>query len=540
MKYLSQIGRRLQIGLSSRSWTKPQFVAYLLLLSVVFANMIQAATIRVPADVATIQQGINAALNGDTVLVEPGTYYENISFPAKAVTLLSEQGPDVTIIDGQQAVGAVVTFAPGAVSTSVLSGFTITNGRGVYGGGVTIEDSSPTIVNNHITSNQACGGGGMFLLRSSAIIDSNDIYGNLQVTCDALEAGAGIWIRDAVGAQITSNRIFQNSASRGLWGGGLLITGASRVTIRDNIVAQNSSVFGGGLFLGEGSLDIFVVQNVIVANIGHGGGGITGWADGARIINNTIVNNDAFPGSGLYMIFAGGNSLIANNIVVAPENGQAIDCLTPINSSTFIFNNVFGNGGVAYGPGCGEELNVNGNISANPLFLDSAAGDFQLRFGSPSIDTGSNQVLGLPEDDFNGNPRIVDADGIGGAVIDMGAFEFRDAIPPTISVVSATPNVLLQANHQMVPVTINVSVSDNNDPNVVCRIISVTSNEPVDGLGDGDTSPDWIITGNLGLNLRAERSGKANGRVYTITIECSDSFGNSSTETVTVSVPRNN
>jgi hypothetical protein len=84
-----------------------------------------------------------------------------------------------------------------------------------------------------------------------------------------------------------------------------------------------------------------------------------------------------------------------------------------------------------------------------------------------------------------------------------------------------------------------VSASDNSGQ-VACRIISVASNEPIDGLGDGDTAPDWLITGNLSLDLRAERSGKGTGRIYTITIECSDSSGNSSTGAVTVRVPRNN
>jgi hypothetical protein len=75
---------------------------------------------------------------------------------------------------------------------------------------------------------------------------------------------------------------------------------------------------------------------------------------------------------------------------------------------------------------------------------------------------------------------------------------------------------------------------------VVCRIISVASNEPVEGLGDGDTAPDWLVTGNLTLNLRAERSGKGAGRVYTMTVECADASGNRSTKAVTVTVPRNN
>jgi len=65
----------------------------------------------------------------------------------------------------------------------------------------------------------------------------------------------------------------------------------------------------------------------------------------------------------------------------------------------------------------------------------------------------------------------------------------------------------------------------------------VNSNEPVNGLGDGDTAPDWIITGDLTVNLRAERSGIGNGRIYTITVTCKDACGNSSVGSTTVTVP---
>jgi hypothetical protein len=93
--------------------------------------------------------------------------------------------------------------------------------------------------------------------------------------------------------------------------------------------------------------------------------------------------------------------------------------------------------------------------------------------GSPSIDTGTNDIHGLPIADIDANPRIADGDGVGGPIIAMAALEFGDSMPPTINAISATPNTLIQANHQMVPVAINVSASDNSDPVVVCRIISV-------------------------------------------------------------------
>jgi hypothetical protein len=91
----------------------------------------------------------------------------------------------------------------------------------------------------------------------------------------------------------------------------------------------------------------------------------------------------------------------------------------------------------------------------------------------------------------------------------------------------------------MVSVTLSVSASDNCDDEPHSSIVSVSSNEPVNGPGDGNTAPDWEITGDLTVNLRAERSGTGNGRTYTITVMCTDAYGNSSTETVCVIVPHN-
>jgi hypothetical protein len=86
-------------------------------------------------------------------------------------------------------------------------------------------------------------------------------------------------------------------------------------------------------------------------------------------------------------------------------------------------------------------------------------------------------------------------------------------------------------------VVLAVEVTDNCDPEPFCQIISVASNEPVNGLGEGNTAPDWVITGDLTVKLRAERSGTGSGRIYTITVECVDLSGNSATDTATVTVP---
>jgi streptogramin lyase len=102
--------------------------------------------------------------------------------------------------------------------------------------------------------------------------------------------------------------------------------------------------------------------------------------------------------------------------------------------------------------------------------------------------------------------------------------------PPTIATVSAAPNLLWPPNHKLVPVTVSVTASGGCS-SVTCRITSVRSNEPLDSDGD------WAITGNLTLELRAERLGSGTGRIYTITVQCVDSLGNSTTKTVNVSVP---
>jgi hypothetical protein len=112
-----------------------------------------------------------------------------------------------------------------------------------------------------------------------------------------------------------------------------------------------------------------------------------------------------------------------------------------------------------------------------------------------------------------------------------------DTTPPVIVSASADPNVLWPPNHKLVEVHISATVTDTCS-STTWKIIKVTSNEPVNGLGDGDTGPDWVITGDHTVKLRAERSGKGKGRIYTITIQATDTSGNlSQARDVTVTVP---
>lgn len=123
----------------------------------------------------------------------------------------------------------------------------------------------------------------------------------------------------------------------------------------------------------------------------------------------------------------------------------------------------------------------------------------------------------------------------GGAPLSITVFPPKSCCPgPIISGVSATPNVLWPPNHKFEEVTINYTATDRC-PNTC--VLTVASNEPVKGIGDGNTSPDWEVLDAHHVRLRAERAGNGTGRIYTITITCTnDTNKKSFTEVVTVSV----
>ena len=108
--------------------------------------------------------------------------------------------------------------------------------------------------------------------------------------------------------------------------------------------------------------------------------------------------------------------------------------------------------------------------------------------------------------------------------------------PPTITGATADPSTLWPPNHRMVNVTVSYGVTDNCPVPFGSCTLSVTSNEPVLGHGSGNTSPDWIVLDDHHVLLRAEREGGGTGRIYTTTITCTDSGGNSSEEQVEVTV----
>lgn len=114
----------------------------------------------------------------------------------------------------------------------------------------------------------------------------------------------------------------------------------------------------------------------------------------------------------------------------------------------------------------------------------------------------------------------------------------EDETAPSISL-SVSPDTLWPANHKYVDVTVSLNVSDDFDPTPTITLLSVTSNEPDDGLGDGDTAEDILILDDLNFQLRAERSGTGEGRIYTITYQATDRCGNATVESIEVVVPKN-
>lgn len=120
---------------------------------------------------------------------------------------------------------------------------------------------------------------------------------------------------------------------------------------------------------------------------------------------------------------------------------------------------------------------------------------------------------------------------------DTGSFNITvvDTTPPVIVSVTPSPDAFWPPNHRMEEVTVNAVAVDVADPAPTAVILSVSSNQPANGTGDGDTAPDWEITGPLTVNLRAERSGNQD-RVYTITVQVSDESGNTTTGTCEVRV----
>jgi len=392
----------------------------------------------------TIQQGIDEASDGDTVVVAPGAYFENIHFKGKNIVLRSRapHTPAWTIIDGSQA-GPVVTFSGTEDETCVLSGFTVRNGKakdaegaGICGG-TSEHHTRATIENNIITANFgidafARGGG---LAYCDGTIENNTITGNTLIMPPIFPGqnseGGGLY---KCNGRIRDNTISDNTADPIGKGGGLCRCQGS---IENNTISGNSAAYGGGLFVCGAE----IVNNIIEGNSSDNEGGGLYKCDGA-IRSNSIIGNSAGYGGGLSACEGTVlNNTIVGNWTTSPNgaggglyvcSGQIRNCIIWGNNASQC-EQLLGSRDVAYSCVEGWTGDGQGNIALNPRFVDPDGPDndsntyddnnYRLSSDSPCVDAGDNSVLDQPGFDLDRNLRIA----FGGAslTVDVGAYEYN-------------------------------------------------------------------------------------------------------------------
>jgi predicted outer membrane repeat protein len=377
-----------QMEMISRIATKMKICAILIgvnvmkrwiviLFILVLAQVCSAATIYVPSGSATIQAGINAASEGDTVLVAYGTYTgagnRDIDFNGKNVILLSEYGPELTIIDCQ---GSETTpyrafrFVNGEDTTSIVEGFTLTNGYGSVeysnsrGGALYCHTSSPKFINCIFSDNFGYDNGG-----AVATFASSPIFIDCSFINNFALHGGGVYFNGdipknskALSEPKLINCTFINNvagASNGYGGGMYVQYGGIIVTVEDCVFYDNSAYYGGGLAV-KTDANINISNCTFVKNSTGYGGSLHLKDYGLTEISNTII---AFSLGGLY----GGRGLYADN-----TDQLFITCC-----------DIFGNYGGDWVYNISSYYGVNGNIASDPLFCDFNNDDYHIDFNSP-------------------------------------------------------------------------------------------------------------------------------------------------------------
>lgn len=446
--------------------------AFVCTLSLLATASLAQTTIRVgPGQTyTTIQSGIDAAVNGDTVLVAPGTYNENVDFKGKAITVTSSGGASQTIIDGGSKAPAV-SFITNETSASTISGFTIQHGGNFQStntfafGSVYLRNSIATVQDSIITLSNCWAietDGAGVIVRNSTLSATQDPNGHC-----SFGGGAAIYLGNGYpdvsyvdgffpsliyGNTIENNVESGNEDAGGNGGAGIALWGAPAI-IQNNIIRNNASPgsTGGAIHLELGGTSTVIAQNLIYGNTaGCGGGAIATSGFGVYILNNTIVDNtdsgpggysecaqiaQIYPDPGTY----GGDTpsdTFLNNIISGSTSYPAVNCDSldspnEANQPTFQNNILYNAGGPFFGNYCVDVSNKYNNIAADPQFTDPANHNYTLKSTSPAIDHGQNNVLKTVQNitkqiwskDFAGNPRVADVTG-NGCNIDIGAYEY--------------------------------------------------------------------------------------------------------------------
>lgn len=347
------------------------------LLSFLNTYSASAAMRSVPSDYSTIQKAINAAQNGDEVVVAPGTYRENIEIVNKYITVRALADYNVTVIAGNPGKTPVmiqnVPYRPGGKTQ--LSGFRITGGYAPdgQGGGITIANNAdPIISSNKIEDNQSLSQGGGILIfnNSNPHIRNNVIQNN-----KAKMFGGGVFAVKNSSPTISENFIRWNSVSGasisngGSSGGGIYLendtsnaNARSKPIVFQNIIQGNSADFAGGGIMLRVGVDAIIENNTISGNSASYGGGVHVETEGSNpvISNNWIDGNSAgykpsFPGSG----HGGGISVYASS--------------KPTISSNTISNNHSSKGGAGMVIAENARVTASGNTINGNLVVDTGA-----------------------------------------------------------------------------------------------------------------------------------------------------------------------
>jgi parallel beta-helix repeat protein len=354
-----------------------------------------AATINVPGDYATIQAAINAANPGDTINVAAGTYLGGIQID-KALTLSSTDGADATSIMGVDSNDSYLVRI--YHSDVTFEGFTVTNPD--YSGGA---DASGILVgaylgdpanNVHILKNIVTQvrseSGSPSMYGATGINIGIGPVNNLVIKGNTLTS-----IHNPDGAPV------DHTCGINMW------DNANNVEISGNII---SDIKYNGILLQYVS-DIQLENNQITECQ-------TGLRlepyEGAAVSNATVTNCTFSDNSG--GMYNQNSSPTVTNCIFWGNGGEILNGGTSAPAVTYC--DVQGGYGGA------------GNIDADPLFINPGAGDYHLRPTSPCIDVGNNAAPSLPSTDFEGDPRIVDGNGDGSAVVDMGVDEYVPPPPP--------------------------------------------------------------------------------------------------------------
>jgi len=391
----------------------------------------------------SISTGIGAASDYDTVLVEPGTYYESVSFGGKRITVASHYLTtgdtnyiNSTVINGNGS--RCVSIVGPESSEMALIGFTITGGSNPRGGGVYVWMlASPKIMHNHIHGNVSHGtgfldgGAGMFVRGGHAHIAYNVISDNIAYDHDHGNTGwgGGISFCGDAACIVEHNIISGNTADQH---GGGVFSGESIGLFRHNTVTGNTSnsTYGGGIYLGADTCR--VDSNVIVGNHAPSGGGIHVGDGTAVICDNTITENtsESIGGAGAG-VWIGGSPTLADNVIsgnicnggAGGSTGIYVHGGSPLISGNTVYGNTLtsptGTGGMYMRSGsatvkncifwgndgdevtwggatpvitycdvqCGP-LAGTGNISINPFCCDPDNGDYYLAANSPCVGAG--------------------------------------------------------------------------------------------------------------------------------------------------------